>query len=189
MVTLLSPPEHMATLRAAASFIAAYWLLTCVHEAFHVIAACLVGRGGAALSFANLVSGACQKHVTVKGAAGWRSAMIRHAGWTGSALLAMVLCSFSSPSTSVWPAAALLTALDALCSDLLGVAGAAAADTFLCGNFGLVLLKKEHRSKVIQILKGAYRMVVHGDCSRSQLAVPGNDTTCYQESKGHSCKI
>jgi hypothetical protein len=178
----LPPPEHLTSLRAAASFLAAYWLLTCVHEAFHVIAACLVGHGGTALTFANLVSGTCEKHVTVKGVAGWRRTMIRHAGWMGSALLAIALCAFSSPSTSVWPAAALLTALDALCSDLLGVAAAAtSADTFLCGNFGLVLLKKEHRSKVLQILRGACGKIVHRECSLAQLAVQANDPTYYHQ--------
>lgn len=140
-----------------ASFLAAYWLLTCLHEAFHVIAACLVGRADSALTLSNLVSGICSKNVSVEGSAGWRATVIRHAGWVGSVLLAVV-SSMSAISLSI-SAAALLTALDALCSDLLGIAPAG-EETFLCGNFGLVLLKKDHRNKVLQILKEMVRITM-----------------------------
>ena len=151
-MVLLDPPQPVA------SFLAAYWILTCLHEAFHVGAACCVGQAGSALTASNLVSGLCSKHVKVEGVCGWRAAVIRHAGWVGSVLLAVVL-NASATRFSALPAAAILTALDALCSDLLGITPAA-PDTFLCGNFGLVLLKKDHRQKVLQILKEMVRITM-----------------------------
>ena len=82
-------------IEATASFLALYWLLTCVHEGFHIAAACLVGHAGAALTVSNLVSAAFSKHVSVRGASGWQRRVIQHAGWVGSCVLVAVilLCS------------------------------------------------------------------------------------------------
>ena len=150
------------TLDAAASFLAAYLLLTCVHEVFHIAAACLVGHVSA-LSAANLVSATCSKSVSVPGASGWRAAFIKHAGWVGSALLAAAL-SASEQYAGVVQAAAWLTALDAACSDLLGLEASARSDVFHCGNFGLVIISKEHRDKVFAILKEMVRIT--SECAR-----------------------
>ena len=145
-------------LETAASFFAIYWLMTCVHEALHVAAACLVGRAEQALTWSNLVSATCSKHVAVRGASGWQRGVIQHAGWAGSVLLAIILSALPDAS-GLWRAAAVLTALDAVCSDLLGIA-CPGTDTFHCGNFGVVIIKKEHRDKVLKILKEMIRITM-----------------------------
>ena len=147
-------------IEATASFLALYWLLTCVHEGFHIAAACLVGHAGAALTVSNLVSAAFSKHVSVRGASGWQRRVIQHAGWVGSCVLVAVilLCTTAEGGSSFLQAAAILTALDAVCSDLLGIASG--TDMFHCGNFGLVVLNKEHRDKVLKILKEMIRITM-----------------------------
>ena len=53
-------------------------------------------------------------------------------------------------------AAAVLSALDSACSDLLGL-GDGRTDKFCCGNFGLVLIKRENCGKVVGILREMVR--------------------------------
>ena len=63
--------------------------------------------------------------------------------------------------SQLWQAAAWLTALDAMCSDLFGLpASSHRQDLFHCGNFGVVMLNKEHRDKVIDILKEMIRITM-----------------------------
>ena len=142
----------------AVSFFALYWLLTCVHECFHIVAACLLGHAGEALTVSNLVTATCSKHVAVRGASGWRRSAIQHAGWVGSCVLVAGISSMGKGS-AILQAAAVITALDAVCSDLLGIASSA-TDTFHCGNFGLVVLNKDHRDKVLKILKEMVRITM-----------------------------
>jgi hypothetical protein len=152
-----------AALHSAGSFLLAYWALICAHEAFHVATACLVGRARGALTRSNFVSATCSRHVCVPGASGWRALCIRHAGWVGSLSLAVCLSLLDTPSSEAsasWRAAAWLTALDSMCSDLLGLAGAHGSSAFHCGNFGLILLGKDNRNKVIAILKEMVRITM-----------------------------
>ena len=143
----------------------AYWLLTCIHECIHLAAACAVGHFRPALTASNLASATMSKRVHVPGASGRQAAFIRHAGWVGSVLAALVLSwSNSMPALGAfspqYKIAAWLTALDAVMSDLLGVCASSHPDVFHCGNFGLVILSKEHRDKVLEILKEMVRITM-----------------------------
>ena len=165
------------------TLLGAYWLLTCVHELFHLMAACVAGHAGGALTTDNLWSATCSKHVCVRGANGWHAAVIRHSGWVGSLLLAGGL-SCTCAVSFAWQAAAWLVAVDSMCSDLFGKhAGAKDAhqncrhvtssmlrvahamradDIFHCGNFGLLLLSREKslRNKVVSVLKEMVRVTM-----------------------------
>ena len=165
------------------TLLGAYWLLTCVHELFHLMAACVAGHAGEALTTDNLWGATCSKHVHVRGANGWHAAVIRHSGWVGSLLLAGGL-SWSCAVSFAWQAAAWLVAVDSMCSDLFGKhAGAKDAlhncrhvtssmlrvahamradDIFHCGNFGLLLLSREKslRNKVVSVLKEMVRVTM-----------------------------
>jgi hypothetical protein len=156
-------------INAAGPFLLAYWLSTCVHEAIHLAVACLVGHARSAITLGNLVSATCSRHVCIPAASGWRAACIRHAGWVGSLLFAVSLSFYArvSEAWAVWQAAAWLTALDSMCSDLLNLNledacahGARGQSVFRCGNFGLVLLGKENRNKVLAILKEMVRITM-----------------------------
>ena len=132
------------------SFLVAYWLLTCIHECFHLAAACAVGHVRPALTASNFASATLSKHVCVSGASGRRAAFIRHAGWVSSVLTALAL-SWSKNVSPHYKAAAWLTGLDSMMSDLLAVCASSRPDVFHCGNFGLVILSKEHRDKVLHM--------------------------------------
>jgi len=148
--------ELMEHLHSTTAFLAVYWLLTCVHETFHILAACVVGHFFSALTTSNLISAACSRHVHVPGVSGWRADVIQHAGWIGSVVVA--LCLNLGECETFVQAAAWLTALDAMCSDLLGMTASSCKDVFYCGNFGLVILNKEHRDKVLKILQEMVRI-------------------------------
>jgi hypothetical protein len=151
-------PPHLSS---AAEFLAAYWLLTCVHELFHLAAACVVGHVGKALTTSNLISATCSKHVHVPGVSGPRADIIKHAGWAGSMLLAITMSVGMWESCAAgWKVAAWLTALDAMCSDLLGVTASSRPDVFHCGNFGVVVINKKHRDKVVKVLKEMVRITM-----------------------------
>ena len=154
-------PHLPSGLESAATFVCAYWLFTCLHEGFHVAAACVIGHAKSALTAANLLTATCYKRVHVPGASGWHACMIKHSGWVGSVVLLTIMLSVNEWCMGVCQAAAFLAALDAVCSDLLGlVPRHSGADSFHCGNFGLVLLSKEHRDKVLQILKEMVRITM-----------------------------
>jgi len=87
----------------------------------------------------------------------WKAALVRHAGWIFSVVLAFGLwtlkkkihqCKSMEASSmflsSACQTAAMITALEALCTDLLGLGGSgndmAQRGLFLCGNFGVILL-------------------------------------------------
>ena len=83
--------------------------------------------------------------------------LIRHAGWLASVLIAL-LCTWTVDS--VGSAVAWLTAAEAIQSDLLRVAQPAAngsvsgdANSFFCGNFGLLLLNGANKHMVKPIIR------------------------------------
>ena len=84
----------------------------------------------------------------------------------GSLLFAVSLSFYAgvSEAWAVWQAASWLTALDSMCSDLLNLNLEGACDhgqsVFRCGNFGLVILCKENRNKVLAILKEMVRITM-----------------------------
>ena len=151
-------------LRFALDFSAGYVACGALHEAAHLLAAALLGCGGAgAFGAPNLASALLRRGVRVPQASRPRArAAIRHAGWLFSVALCVALefwCAAAAPDDDAdgaddaaarapvrgaYRAAALATAAEALASDLLGLARARerAADAafFGCGNFGMVLL-------------------------------------------------
>ena len=143
------------------AFLAAYYVVAVVHEAMHVVAACLVGHARAACTLPNLRSAVLSRHVRVPGVSGWRAEAVRHAGWLGSTLLA-IWTGWLGSHTSL-QAAAWLTALDGVCSDLLELEGPMCnhcRDMFRCGNFGVIVIDPERRKAAIDILKTMVRITM-----------------------------
>jgi hypothetical protein len=143
------------------AFLAAYYVVAVAHEAMHVAAACLVGRARAACTLRNMRSALLSRHVRVPGMSGWRAEVVRHAGWLGSTLLAIATTCWGAPA--VLQAAAWLTALDGLCSDLLELEGPMCdhcRDMFRCGNFGVIVIDPERRKTAIDILKTMVRITM-----------------------------
>ncbi|EKX55458.1 hypothetical protein GUITHDRAFT_99235 [Guillardia theta CCMP2712] len=141
------------------SFSSFYTLFLALHEAFHLLAAALVGLAHRSLRISNFVDALLHQRVTIKGAEGWRSTLIRHAGWIGSMAVTLVVCARGfSGSCKI---AAFFTLIDSLCSDLLGIHhGSASDEVFHCGNFGIIIFDKEKRGQVYSFLKTMVRITM-----------------------------
>ena len=144
---------------AAVVFAATRRAAVALHEASHAATAILLG-------FSPRVS-LDPPSTHVPGATGGAEKIIRHAGWVSSAMFAGAATwwwakSVSSGLLSLAPLGALwATALDGVASDLLGaVPPAAAASTFFCGNFGLLLLHAAHSDKVKKIIETMLRVTM-----------------------------
>jgi len=131
----------------------AWWLSGVAHECVHLAAAVACGKARSALCWENLVSSLFLRSVRVDGASGWRSRFIRHSGWIGSVLLAALAWIFQAPSAVL--SAALLTALEAMSSDLFG-----SGVVFHCGNFGVIVLKRFKSSRIIELLRTMVRITM-----------------------------
>ncbi len=129
-----------------------------LHEGMHVMAACAVGLHRSALTLNNMRSALLSKHVRVDGISGWRAEMVRHAGWLGSIVVAV--WTTASRLDASLQAGAWLTALDSLCSDLLGLDPQNCRETFRCGNFGVIVMDKERRKNAVEILKTMVRITM-----------------------------
>ena len=141
------------------SFSSFYTLFLALHEAFHLLAAALVGLAHRSLRISNFVDALLHQRVTIEGAEGWRSTLIRHAGWIGSMAVTLVVCARGfSGSCKI---AAFFTLIDSLCSDLLGIHhGSASDEVFHCGNFGIIIFDKEKRGQVYSFLKTMVRITM-----------------------------
>ena len=95
------PPLLVAHGGAVPVFIVAYYASALLHEAVHILAACLVGAGRGCLTAANARSAVLCRHVRVPGVTGWRAAVVRHGGWLGSVVFAAATTSCASVSTPV----------------------------------------------------------------------------------------
>jgi len=138
-------------------FFAAYYVVAVLHEAMHVVAACLVGEASSVLTLSNVRSA----HVRVPGVSGWRSDFVRHARWLGSTLFAVAV-TIVGANTHV-QATAWLTALDGVCSDLLELEGPMCnycRDMFRCGNFGVIVIDEERRRNAVEILRTMVRITM-----------------------------
>jgi len=141
-------------------FLAAYHVLAAFHEAMHILAACSVGMYRAALTTSNLRSALLSRHVRIQDISGWRAEAVRHAGWLGSTLAALVMTYYGMNAclqTAAW-----LTALDGISSDLIESATSDGnfVDIFRCGNFGVLVLDKERRKNAIELLKTMVRVTM-----------------------------
>ena len=142
-------------------FLAAYYVVAVMHEAMHVVAACLVGQARSVLTLANVRSAFLSRHVRVPGVSGWRAEIVRHAGWLGSTLLAAATTLFGAHICV--QRAAWLTALDGVCSDLLELEGPMCdhcRDMFRCGNFGVIVIDPERRKNAVEILRTMVRVTM-----------------------------
>mmetsp|Transcript_44819 Transcript_44819/g.112412 ORF Transcript_44819/g.112412 Transcript_44819/m.112412 type:complete len:1579 (+) Transcript_44819:96-4832(+) len=139
-------------------FLVSWWLSGVVHEGVHLAAACACGKRREALCWNNLVGSCLHRCVRVDGVSGWRSHLIRHSGWMGSVLLAILAWVYEAP-TAVFRAAA-LTAVEAVSSDafLLGTSGDHCV--FHCGNFGVIVLQRFKSSRVIGLLRTMVRITM-----------------------------
>lgn len=162
--------------RSPASSLGWYLLFGLLHELSHAFAAWCLGLvdlraalagNGWGLQFAMKLAAERRWELPLADdAAGaeWKIAMVRHTGWACSVLLAAAVYAHASKNRgksfdgpldhpAVW--AAIITALEALSTDLLGLeryilpffpraapssSGCTRAVTFFCGNFGLILL-------------------------------------------------
>ena len=155
------PPLLVAHGGAVPVFIVAYYASALLHEAMHILAACLVGAGRGCLTAANARSAVLCRHVRVPGVTGWRAAVVRHGGWLGSVVFAAATTSWklhSCVQTAAW-----LTALDSVCSDLLELEGPACdhcQDMFRCGNFGVIVMSPERRKTAFEILRTMVRITM-----------------------------
>ena len=151
-------------------FLVSYLLLGAAHEASHILAATWLGyptkfaseqaRGSDAVTVLRevfgLVFGRMASIPSMEHASEYDLSIVRHAGWLFSVfLLAVVFLCVSLQVTKKQKSssfasilrqnatlqAALVTAMEAIATDLIGVSCLAGKKTaFLCGNFGVILL-------------------------------------------------
>eukprot|EP00931_Biecheleriopsis_adriatica_P010461 TRINITY_DN11152_c1_g1_i1.p1 TRINITY_DN11152_c1_g1~~TRINITY_DN11152_c1_g1_i1.p1 ORF type:complete len:1458 (-),score=249.36 TRINITY_DN11152_c1_g1_i1:158-4531(-) len=124
----------------------AHILFGFTHELAHVAAALIFGFAPA-WSTSNLIGIFFGRRVEIPAAAGHRlqEAVIRHAGWLWS--LSVALAALLLQRDSLVTAAAFLTAVEAISSDLLLLSlrkesGDKSTGWFFCGNFGMILIDK-----------------------------------------------
>jgi hypothetical protein len=116
-----------------------------LHETFHAFAAWSLNLDEGMPSTLNVfVQAALGRLVTIpalKHATDWEAAFVKHSAWFLSVALALVLTRLSEKWSFVRHAA-IITAIEAMSTDLfgLGVARGAMASTLFCGNFGVILL-------------------------------------------------
>lgn len=129
-----------------------FWYLFCgvLHEGSHVLTASLLGlSAGLDTPVVFLAKAALGRACSVPAllddqTLAWKAGLVQHAGWIFSAVLALFLVFYGRGKKNMKPfqSAAVVTALEALSTDLLGigiVAGVSSA-TLFCGNFGVILL-------------------------------------------------
>ena len=127
------------------TFAGAVLLARELHELAHEFAARLLGHIPAARAL-----GSTKTVVPSLSGSTRTQKVVRHAGWVASVVLAgLVLRWYAHVRAAVVGFA--VVALEALCSDLLGVGSRVSnGATFWCGNFGLLLLDADHAGKVLQ---------------------------------------
>jgi hypothetical protein len=149
IITLSSSRERHSYWRR--DFLVAYLLAGLLHELSHLsIATTLLGYHNdiplTTVNWVSLIIGRSCTIPSLENAEGWEISLVRHAGWIASVFLSILLVSISRRSNppvkarvdaAVW--AFLATALEALSTDLFGYTFFNKT-TFLCGNFGVILL-------------------------------------------------
>ena len=135
--------------------LASWYGLGVAHEIAHLAAACAVGARDEALTAKNISSALLERRIVVQTTTPRQECLIRHAGWATSVVLA--LCLYAGQAIPSVATGAMVVALEAVCSDLLGidflVTSPGIANAFNCGNFGVILVKPTNRQYVIDILK------------------------------------
>jgi hypothetical protein len=147
-----------------------YLLFGALHELAHAFAAYsldlhhgMMFENASMLLFLVRITFARAIHLplmTTKAATDLDVTFVRHTGWIFSAIIAIVVvaCSPHFPNKNEAKTAALVTAFEAVATDMLGF-GAVGRATFLCGNFGLILVNPawttgtDHGKNALQILK------------------------------------
>ena len=135
-----------------------YALFGVLHEGFHVLAAWYLGLFDVSTlttstSVALLAQASLGRYVMLPNVAehatDQQACIIQHAGWMLSCFFALVLwlCDKKLVQTkhaayascgSPWTRAAMVTALEAICSDILGCQ---TRGLYFCGNFGIILIQ------------------------------------------------
>ena len=123
--------EEQDHVSALVAFVGARLFACELHERAHEMAARLLGHAPEArqIGCALTVVPGLSKHARAQ-------AFVRHSGWIASAVLAFIVHRWFASARAVvlgfW-----LVALEAICSDLLGVGKRrSSGDRFWCGNFG-----------------------------------------------------
>ena len=140
------------------ALLASWYGLGLAHEIAHLVVACAVGVRDEALTAKNISSAFFERRIVVKTTSLRQEYLIRQAGWATSVVLALCLyVGQAMPTTSSVAIGAMVVALEAVSSDLLGidflVLSPDIASAFNCGNFGVILVKPTNRQYVINILK------------------------------------
>jgi hypothetical protein len=133
-------------------FLISYLLAGFLHEVTHLVTAMiLLGIHQVPTNWIGLIIGRSCTIPFLEESEEWEISFIRHAGWIGSIFLTvlvgfmMSVCFDQSNNnhTSTMNAiywAFLVTALEAISTDLVGFSSYFNKTTFLCGNFGIILL-------------------------------------------------
>eukprot|EP00667_Euglena_gracilis_P026676 EG_transcript_32337 len=128
----------------------AWGLSGAFHETAHLLTAAMVG--GSPVSSPRNTWGVLLRHscqVSLKSP--WQVVVVRHAGWLASCAVVVAIIMVGGMRSGIVLGVA-VTALEAICSDLLGLY-ASAPHTFFCGNFGLLLLTMASKGKVLTTLQ------------------------------------
>ena len=124
-----------------------------LHEGAHALTARLLGHSS---SVTISIAGLSQTSVAGVGKDSLAAMLVRHAGWITSVAAAIAASCYDfalGPLTVLW-----LTAFDGVYTDLLG--GVEAADTFFCGNFGLLLLDQAAAPLIKEMLEKSVRVTM-----------------------------
>lgn len=145
-----------------------YFLFGAAHELIHALAAFsfdlhhgMMYNNESVLLFLLRITLGRALHLPLmeKSATDLQFALVRHVGWIFSLCIAFAFANSNNiPNKKEAKTAAIITAMEAVATDLLGF-GAVGRATFLCGNFGLILVNPawtsgpDHGKTALQILK------------------------------------
>jgi hypothetical protein len=128
-----------------------------LHEAFHYGAARLLDPHVSVEPRIFVLQAIFGRFVHLPGLEGRHESVVRNAGWILSVLSAALV--FASSTTKACRTAAIITAFEALCSDLFGLGVVnATGSLFFCGNFGIILLNPawndvDHGKTALELLE------------------------------------
>lgn len=173
----------MTLVTGFACAVASWTIAVVLHEYCHLLVARLVGwRGRATIGFAPLSSmGSCAAVIRLPGLSEGVH-LVRHAGWTGSIVAALIATYMKVGALVILPF--WWVAVGAVASDLIGLLDVSLQGevAFACGNFGVLILHATARSAVFRTLRKMLRITMVRGAQSAGLVT-------YERSGGLRCRV